>query len=225
MVAAFGSNGTYGTAASGAIAQMAVPPGVLPADIILAWLWKASTAVVTPAAGFTEVTGSPVSTTTSVQSLHLFWKRASGADTGTYDFSWTGSVTREFIASRYVRCAGDGADPFDFAPTLIQRSTTGTVTPGVSGTTANDNSLLVWQGAHFTVPTWTHPSGWSAIIGSNRMAGDVLLQAAAGATGTITGSTDTSQRQMAALVSLRSAVDIIKPRHNFLAAAQRASYY
>lgn len=227
MVAAVGSVGTYGGPNAGvAIAQMAVPGGTTPGDVILAWLWKTNTAAVTTLpSGFAEAVGSPVSTTTNVQSMHLFWKRVASSDAGTYDFSWTGNATAEFIAERYIGCAGDGADPFDFVPTLVQRSSSGTVSPAVSGTTTKTNSLLVWRALNFAVSSWTAPAGFTLNINNSRMGGAYLLQAAAGATGSITGTAAVSSFQMAAMVSLRSATDVPKSRHNHQAAIMRASYY
>lgn len=107
----FGSAGTFLTGASAASAVVAVPASVAVDDVIVAVLYKENSAAVTPPAGFTQLSAvnSLVGNQTFTQ--YVFWKRATAADSGTYTFSWTGSVWRSGQAFRYTGCIKTGS-PF-----------------------------------------------------------------------------------------------------------------
>lgn len=202
----FGAAGTYDTGTSAAPA-IGVPSGVTSGQIILVALYKEIVATVTTLpTGFAEATASPISTTASgVHSLHLFWKRATGADSGTYTFGWTGSTYWEASATRFTGCIASG-NPFDTgagAPTSAQRSSNGTVTPGVSLTTQGADRLLVHTGGNWQTGTWTAATGFTKRIDN---ASDLLLETetftSAGASGTVTASCSGSSSETAWLGAL-----------------------
>lgn len=199
---AFGSAGTYlsGTATT---ANIAVPSSVAAGDVILVHFYIESTNTVTPPAGFTELTNSPISTTgAGAHSFHIFWKRASGADSGTYAFTYGGSsVYREGCATRYTGCIATG-DPTEIN-NGAQRSSNGTTTPAVSGTTLGADRLLVWGATDFSSGTWTMPSGFTRRDpGTNESPVATLAQASAGSTGSLTGSCTASNFMTAFLTAL-----------------------
>lgn len=200
---AFGAAGTTLTATNSAAANVAVPASVAADHVILVHLYKENTAAVTPPSGFTELTTAPA-TTGNVQTFHTFWKRATGADSGTYNFTWTGSVLRQAVAVRYTGCITTGTPLEGF--TGAGRSSNGTVTPGVSLTTTGPDRLIVWGGTSWEVDaggSWTPPSGYTERVDSPAIGVATLTQAAAGSTGSITGTySPGSNYQTATLLAL-----------------------
>ena len=144
---AFGTAGTYLGGSSATSAAIAVPASVASGDIILVYLYKENTAAITQPAGFTQVTNSPIATTGSVSQQSVWWKRATGNDTGTYTFTWTGAAWTEGVALRFTGCvtSGDPTEVNNFA----QTSTSASASPSVSGTVLGSERLLVWSGTNF----------------------------------------------------------------------------
>lgn len=198
------SVGTYLAAASATTAAVAVPAGAQANDVVLAHLWKVSAAAVTPPAGFTECTNSPISTVTNgVHSQHVFWKRLTGSDSGTYSFSWTGSTTREGVACLYRGCVTTG-DPTEIN-NAAQDSSSTAPTPAVSGTTGGADRLLTIGFTKFNTGTLTPPTGFtlnSTSTGTERVVTATMVKASAGATGSLSGSWSTASRQTAFLIAL-----------------------
>lgn len=229
---AFGAAGTYLTGGSGTSAAIAVPTGVTPADIVLAMLYIESTAAVTPPAGFTECTGSPISATSlGAHTLRVFWKRASGSDSGTYSFTWTGSAYREASAQRYTGCVASG-DPFDTgsgAPNSAQRSSDATATPAVTLTTQDVDRLLVFSGTNFTGGAWTPPTSFTERADNSAdLTVASLTKAAAGTTGSVTGtcaSSGYSTAWMGALLPVPSGGTLTKTPIRLPQAVFRAASY
>lgn len=197
--------GTYLAGGSAASADIVVPAGTAAGKIVLVHLYKENTAAVTPPAGFTECTNSPISTVSSVNSQHIFWKRLTAADAGTYSFSWTGAVWRDGVATLYSGCATTGT-PVEIN-NAAQLSTAGTPTPTVSGTTLGPDRLLVFSGGNINAGILTAPAGFTKRAGGGGSNGlgvcvPATGQAAAGATGSIAGSWDNSGTQTAFLTAL-----------------------
>src|SRR6185503_13236354 len=192
---AFGSAGTYyNPGGTGTSAAIPVPASVAANDIIEVHLYIESTATVTPPTGFTEKTpSSPISATGPGAHTHrIFWKRPTGADSGTYSFTWTGAAYREGFALRFTGCVTSG-DPYDTgagAPNSAQASADSTTTPAVSLTTQGADRLLSWAGTNFTGGNWTPPTSFTerADGAPGDSSGATLTQATAGATGSITGT-------------------------------------
>lgn len=206
---AFGAAGTHLTGANRTSAAVAVPAGVTAGQIVVVHLYKENTAAVTkPDVSWTEITPS-VATTGSVSSHHIFWKRATASDSGTYTFSWTGSVWSEAIATRYTGAIASG-NPFDTgagAPNGAQRSSNGNVTPAVSLTTQGADRLLIWSGTNFASGTWTAPTVPSAFTLRSTASASALSvatvgKATAGATGSVTGSCTGSSFETARVLAL-----------------------
>lgn len=189
----FGAAGTYLSGTGATTAPIAVPSGVTAGQIVIAVLYIESTvAITTVPAGFAECSASPISATgLGAHTLRVYWKRASGADAGTYTFGWTGSIYREGVALRYTGCVSSG-DPWDTgagAPNSAQRSSDANATPAVSLTTQGADRMLVWAGSNFAGGAWTPPSTFTerADGGSDIGVAEKGL-ASAGATGSVTGT-------------------------------------
>ncbi len=200
-----GVAGTPLAGASGTSAPIAAPAGVTSGQIILVDLYLEASRTVTPPDGTWTEVGTRAATTTTWH--HRFWKRASASDSGTYDFTWTGSTYRRGAAVRYPGCVASGT-PYDTgagAPVSAARSSAGTVTPAVSLTTQGIDRLLVWSGTSFSAGTWSPPTAggtWTERYDSNEVTGAEKAQAAAGATGSVTGTSSASDNQTAWLLAL-----------------------
>jgi hypothetical protein len=138
--------------ASGATAVINVPASAANLDIAVVGIYKENTAAITGIApGFTQKVALSTSATAR-GSLYVFWKRLSAADTGTYTFSWTGSVFRAAAAGLWSGRTTTG-DPFD--------GTVGTAENTVIGTTLNVSTSPA-AALGDAVGFWTDFSGGNA---------------------------------------------------------------
>lgn len=196
----FGAIGTVLAGTEATSAAIAVPAGVTSGQIILVHLYREGTATITAPSGFTEITPRQA-TTTRIVEHSIWWKRATGADSGTYTFTWTGNIWRSGVAIRYTDCVASGS-PVD-VHNGAARSSSGTVTPAVSVTTTGIDRLLVWSGMCFNDGTWTMPSGFTGRGPGNQVLGvGDKSQAAAGSSGSLTGSNTDADYQTARVVAL-----------------------
>lgn len=208
---AFGSAGTPVTyASSSGGVDIPVPSGVAANDIIIAQLYKEGTMAVTPPSGFTELTGSPVIVASggSIHRQHVFWKRATGGDTGNYSFTWTGSSYRIGVAHRYTGCITSGS-PLDGNPNTASRTTNATGTPAVSLTTSGTNRLIVWCATGYGPYSCTPPTNYTERVDfSEALTAATREQASAGSTGSITGTMSGSSGGTALLLALIPATTV-----------------
>jgi hypothetical protein len=180
--------------------SLPVPTGVAAGDVVLVHMYLEATSAVTPPAGFTEVTFATSPTTTGTVSIQrVFWKRATGADTGTYDFTHASAWTNA-TASRWTGCAAPGT-PFEVA-TGAQRSTTGTTAPTVSATTTGANEVLVYGLTNRTTADYTPPTGFTEIYDGGELETAYQTQASAGATGSVSGTSTVAAVQTSTLLAL-----------------------
>lgn len=193
MAVAFGSTGTglaYGTHTNSAVP---VPASVAANDVILAIFHQdvssSNTLVtITAATGFTAVTFSPaLQTTISEQTgLYLFWKRATGADSGTYSFTHT-STSTEAVAIRYTGCVTTGT-PLEVLGSALSNTAVST-SPAVSGTTTQTNEMLVYAQNTWGTGAATPPTGFGERYdGASDLEVADKVQASAGATGSVSGT-------------------------------------
>lgn len=188
----YGSTGTGLTGAGSTTANVAVPSGVASGHIVIVAFYVETTQTVTAPSGFTQCANSPaVVTGASAHDLRVFWKRATGADSGTYAFTIASGVAwRVAIAMRVTGCIATG-DPWDVTTSAIKTTNTTGATPAVSVTTTGANRLLVWIASSFVTNTCTPPSGMTERADySDQAALDIatLAQASAGSSGSLTGT-------------------------------------
>lgn len=195
---------TYGAASTppswvnATTVQVPAPSGVVSGSVVLVVLARDDlTSYENPTApgGWTKVPDNPgfASATNSAHTFNadVFWHRASGSESGTYDFSWTTGAWRSGVAVRLDGCRASG-NPFEVDDGAASTGgVTSTSTPAVSVTTTGDNRLLVWVGWSWTSSTWTQPTGYTTRV--SNMPFDTAfvatkVQAAAGATGSVTGT-------------------------------------
>jgi hypothetical protein len=198
----FVASGTYLAGVAGTTAPFAVPAGATAGLIALDFLYKENSAAVTWDAGFTEF----VTVSATDHTMHVAWKRLTGADSGTRGHSWTGSVWREGYELFYSNCLDTG-NPWEALNTALN-NTAATTSPAVSTTPLTANSRIVWCATDFNGGNpWGIPanfasrqpgSGLRDIVTADRV-WDALT-----ATGSLTG-TATSGRMTAAAFALKPA--------------------
>lgn len=205
MVApAFGAIGTQ-LQTSTAAPNVAVPSGVAADHIIVVEFFIDSTATVTGLPSGFALKDSPIAVPpgSGAHSQVIAWKRATGADAGTYNFTLSGSTYVNAAATRVTGCITTG-DPWDDTDAAFD-NTLGTATPSVSVTTTGPDRLLYWGSTNWAGGLWTPPSGFT----ERRDSGDRvctsadLVQASAGSSGAISGSNATSDRRTAWLGALK----------------------
>lgn len=153
---AFRSSSILPAADGLAAVAVPVPAGAAAGDVVVVGIYKENTAAVTgPDATWTEA--AALTTSASARgALHVWWKRLTAADTGTYTFSWSGPSFAEAVAGAWSGRAATG-DPFDGAPGTAESTAHVTSLP-VSATpaAAGGDAVGVWinfnGGVEFTPP-------------------------------------------------------------------------
>lgn len=200
------SNGPTG---SGTNSTFTAPSGIQDGDILLAVFRTGSTAApaVTPPAGFTQLTGFPVSVSDAspfVSELHAYWKLASG-ESGDYTFSHSAA----FRGGMLYCISGAASSPFSPNPSV--NSGTGTSSTALGVTTTVDNSLVVFALQQWDAGALSPPGGNTPTFTERYDIGNVVyladgVLATAGATGnkTISNANLSSNVQWnAALIALK----------------------
>lgn len=186
---------------------LAAPTGLADGDILLAFLFvgSGSGVDVTPPAGFTALTGSPVEVVDGggfTGRSSVFWKRAS-AEAGSYTFTHNAASSQGILFAISGALASD--DPIDASS---HNSGTGSAESALSITTTVDNDLVFWL-AH----DWegngglTPPTGFTEVL-DTLMYAAYKTQAAAGATGVVsmTGGSAPNEPWTAWLVAIKPIV-------------------
>ena len=187
---------TAATNGSGTTPAYTVPSGVAANDIILCILviGTISAVVVTPPDGsWTEKGSALINVANGATQTRIFWKRATGADTGTYTFGLDSSQTTLADIMRYSGCVSTG-DPIEAVDAEVTTAP-GAVTPVTTVTTLGPNRLLVWYGysTHGVASALTPPAAFTVaeFSGSKTKVNDTT-QTAAGSSGSVQGTTSNS---------------------------------
>lgn len=115
-----------------------VPSGVTKNDILVALVATGNNApTVTAPSGFAYASQAPVSQTSY---MHIFWKRATAAESGDYVFTHASVNNRTGAAMRITGCPTSG-DPFE---SITTGTATSTSTSALSLTTAVADNILIW---------------------------------------------------------------------------------
>ncbi|MFB4265328.1 hypothetical protein [Nonomuraea sp. GTA35] len=193
---------------SAATAAVAVPAGTSAGRFVVVSLFMDGAALAvnpTPPSGFQSAPNTPVQIPSGSgnHSLYVWGKRLTGADSGTYDFTWTGSRYREAQAFLYQNVIASG-DPWDLPVDTAIDLVSSTVTPPVDVTTLGPDRLLVWTATCWAGGTWTAPTGHTKRMQGG--AGVITLTdrawPAASNTGAITGTVTGSDKRVVWLGAL-----------------------
>lgn len=216
---AFGAIGAQLQTNPGSTSSVAVPAGVVALDIIVVAMFVDGTATVSGLpSGFAHATGSPMTVTgTGAHSQVVAWKRASGADSGTYDFTVTSAGYVNAAASRYTGAVTTG-DPWEAVDPEFSTSP-GTTSPPCTVTTLGSDRLLVWSATNWSGGAWTPPASFTERrdSGDQVMTSADLAQAAAGSSGSVVGTCVGNDRRTAWLGALlpaagAAATSLVIPR-------------
>lgn len=143
--------------------SIGVPSGVQANDIVVVILWTPTVTTITPPSGFAYADGFPSSVGSNT--THVFWKRLTGADSGTYDFTSSANTwhSRGAYAFRGVVSSGD---PWETDFGQAQASSSASANVNMDVIVPNSMGILLcgaWSGDE---GTWTIPSGWTAPSGT-----------------------------------------------------------
>lgn len=188
---AISSVGAYWTGVSTTSPLIDVPVNMASGDLIEISIYREDTGdPTTVPSGFVQK-GKVSVTGAGAHTQFKYWKRATGADSGTYDFIFTANVWTEAVAIRITGAIATG-DPYDTgtgAPNTAVTASNTTVTAAVSLTTLDVDRLVIWVGTNFNGGFWSgYTGGFAAVVNGPDLAVAQHVQPVAGSTGSITGT-------------------------------------
>jgi hypothetical protein len=162
-------------------------------------------AIVPPSGAGTWVLKSEVTVPNGTDTVHqaVYYKYATGADSGSYVFTWTGSVSAHGSAHR-ISGGPTSGDPFSgFDHEVAGSAQTNAPTTQIADTVV-DNVLLVWLcDGYVGNSAYTPPSGFTEVFEAVNLSAAWKTQPAQGDTGALTGSNGGSDRKPAFLGSVK----------------------
>lgn len=200
---AFGAIGTYLAGTNRTSTVVATPTGAAVDSFLLVSLYVEATTTITPPAGWSALPTPPSSTGAGhTISLRQFWTKLTAAAAASYTFTHAGSASlwTEGHMTRY-----EGVTSAEVVGTGTSGAAAATAV-SVSGSTTAANELLVLTAGNYQTGGWTPSAGfverydpapgWTPL--------STKVQAAAGATGTITYTSDsgTADALVATLIGL-----------------------
>jgi hypothetical protein len=193
---------TNGTTTSCALS---LPSGFAANDILIAVVFKENTAAfsATPS-GFALVTGGR-DIATGFYSVDIYWKRATGAESGSQTFTWSGSVPRAgyMVAISGAVTRGDPWNPATLA--AWAGSNSGAMSASSVTTTVDDTLILGVYTVDNGGATWTAGSSMTERIDNGDTYLQTVAQSAAGATGTKDATPSVNNERRALLVPIKPA--------------------
>lgn len=189
---------------SAATANVPVPSGTASGQIAEVGIYKENNAAITTVpSGFTLKT--TLNTSASARgSLYVFWKRLTGADSGTWNFAWTGSTFRAAAAALHSGRVASG-DPFDGTVGTAESTTSvATLNASTSPAAAAGDAVGFWtdfSGGN----AWTQPTNYTERIDVDVITLDTRDNVAAGTTGNVSATANVSGFMKAFLGVLAAA--------------------
>ena len=197
---AIGVRSTSNTGNDASVSQIspAVPSGAAADDVVVAVLtrWENGTnPAVTPPSGFTHAGTQVIG---GEAKLDIYWKRLTGADTGTYLFSW-GTAMWSHVHCFCMTGVKLSGDP------IGSNISTWTGTADTYGTTQLTTSFapgLIWSGYNDSAGTHTPPTNFTEVIDFDSGVGAYYLPGAAGTYSAANASVTSSSNAIAVLIGL-----------------------
>jgi hypothetical protein len=202
------TTGSYGQSpglSPGPNVTCGVPAGVIANNIVELRVFMDTTgSTATPPTGFVDAPDSP-QTISANQRQHVWWKRATGAESGTYTVTFSPDSYAEAVAVRYSACIDTG-NPYDDTDS-DQIATNTTTSPPVDVTTTGADRLIVHSATNWAGGTWTPSTGFTTRVtgGFGQIHVATKLQAAAGASGSVVATCTGNDKQTAWLGALKGA--------------------
>jgi hypothetical protein len=175
----------------------AVPSGAAADDVVIAIVtrWGGTNPAVTAPAGFSSV---GTQATIGDAKMDIYWKRLTGTDTGTYDFSWGTAMWSHVhcFCMTGVKMSGDpiGANISTWTGTADTYGTTQLTTSFAPG--------LVWSAYNDSGGTHTPPTGFTEVIDFDSGTAAYHIPGSAGTYSASNGSVTSSSNAIAALIGL-----------------------
>jgi hypothetical protein len=197
MAVGYRSSSNTGNDSNASQQSPAVPSGAAAGDVVVAVVtrWGGVNPAITPPSGFNPVGTQAVN---GDAKLDIFWKRLTGADVGTYLFSW-GSAMWSHVHCFCMTGVKVSGDPIGL------NTATWTGTAGTYGTTQLTTAFvpgLVWSVYNDTGGTHTPPTNFTEVIDFDSGAGAYYLPGSSGANSAASGSVTSSSNAIAALIGL-----------------------
>lgn len=195
----------FGSAASadGVSLSVPVPAGVVAGDlVVIAFHVGSPGTTLTLPAGFLQAEASP-SAASNIET-QVWYRRATGSESGTYTVSISPSGYASGVAGRFTGVVASG-NPFDTGCAAANSGTTGVSTsPAVSITTAGAERLVLHIPGNWSGGTWTPHTGFTNHV---RTSFDCVMissaaQAVAGSTGTVQATCSATDKMTAWLGAL-----------------------
>lgn len=198
MAVAYRSSSNTGSETSASSRAPAVPSGAASGDVVIVFLerWGGNPAITAPS-GFTDW-GTTYNSGDAASNIHVFWKRLTGSDAGTYSFSWTGSLWSHAYAICFTGVIASG--------TPIEAVNGWAGTAGTFGSTSVTTATipgLVWTCYNDTGGTHTPPTGYTEVADNDCGSLAYLIGSGTGTQAASSGSVTTSSPATAVLVALK----------------------
>lgn len=200
MAVGYRSSSTSGDEFSASSRAATVPTGAASGDVMIAILerWGGNPAI-TPPAGFTDW-GTTYLSGDSASNIHIFWKRLTGSDTGSYTFSWTGSLWSHLHVVCMTGVIATG--------TPIEAANGWAGTAGTYGSTSVTTATipgLIWTSYNDTGGTHTPPTGYTEILDNDCGSTAYRIGTATGSQSASGATVTTSSPATAVLLALKPA--------------------
>jgi hypothetical protein len=197
MAVGYRSSSNTGNDSNASQQSPSVPSGAVADDVVVAVVtrWAAINPAITSPSGFNHI-GSQV--VNGDAKMDVYWKRLTGADAGTYLFSW-GSAMWSHVHCFCMTGVKLSGDP------IGSNISTWTGTAGTFGTTQVTTSFvpgLVWSGYNDSSGTHTPPTNFTEVIDFDSGAGSYYLPVSSGTNSAANASVTSSSNAIAALIAL-----------------------
>jgi hypothetical protein len=196
---------TYGGSSDTSLA-VPVPPSMATDDVAVVKILRETTGTLGTHPALTGWTEQSYQTVTQTDGTKLdqtiLWKRATGADSGSYTFTWTGGMSATGTSHRITGCRTAGS-PFDTDDDHTAASSDSANAPTTTLTSTQAQVLLFWCfGGYGGGTGTTPPSGFTNQDDHPNMGAATKVQAVAGSTGTLGGAGTSSDKKLAFLGAL-----------------------
>lgn len=177
-----------------------VPSGAAANDIAIVAIeqFESFGAAITPASGFTE----KLTVEDGVERMKVFWKRLTGSDSGSYTFSWSGSI---YTMAHCILMTGakTSGDPFG-SNTNTASTSSGTSIPSTSVTTSYQPGLVHFV-ANANTASQTPPSSYTEVQDGDYLHTNYRIPGSTGTHSTSGGSLSATTTIVAALLAVEPA--------------------
>lgn len=223
MAITYRSSSNSGNDQNVSVIAPAVPAGAAANDVMVAFLSRwgpGSNPAVTAPSGFTHA-GTQASSGDGGEKLDVYYKRLTGADTGTYSFSWTGAMWSHLHVLDFVGVKTTG-DPI----AALFGSWSGTAgTYGSISLSPTFAPALVWSCYNDTSGTHTPPTSFTEVIDQDCGSAAYYIPGASGTYAAANGTASTSSPATAVLVALEPAGGAAAPAVPVYPISQYGSFH